>query len=48
MAALIDAGVDGMFTNFSGQLDQLLGRSAAKGRRGADLAAAAWRSCSAG
>lgn len=47
MYALIDAGVDGMFTNFSGQLDRLLGGSAAKGRRGADLAAAAWRRCSA-
>ena len=45
MSALIDAGVDGMFTNFSGQLDALLGRAAFKGRRGADVAAAAWRDC---
>ena len=45
MSSLIDAGVDGMFTNFSGQLDSLLGAAAAKGRRGADVAAAAWRDC---
>lgn len=45
MSSLIDAGVDGMFTNFSGQLDALLGAAAAKGRRGADVAAAAWRDC---
>ena len=45
MQRLIDAGVDGMFTNFPEQLDALLGKSAAKGMTGAARAAASWRAC---
>ena len=40
MSALIGAGVDGMFTNFPDRLDGLLGKAAAKGRKGALNAAA--------
>lgn len=40
MSALIGAGVDGMFTNFPERLDGLLGKRAAKGRKGALNAAA--------
>ena len=49
MSRLLAAGVDGMFTNFPERLDILLGKRAAKGRKGAlDAAAgaaAAWREC---
>lgn len=41
MSALVNAGVDGMFTNFPASLDQMLGKAAAKGRKGALNAAAA-------
>ena len=40
MSSLIGAGVDGMFTNFPERLDGLLGKRAAKGRKGALNAAA--------
>ena len=40
MSALIGAEVDGMFTNFPERLDGLLGKHAAKGRKGALTAAA--------
>jgi glycerophosphoryl diester phosphodiesterase len=34
MEALIDLGVDGMFTNFPDRLEELLGKSAAGGKSG--------------
>jgi glycerophosphoryl diester phosphodiesterase len=48
MQALIDLGVDGMFTNFPDRLDALLGKDAAKGMTGAALAADASAACWAG
>jgi glycerophosphoryl diester phosphodiesterase len=48
MQALIDLGVDGMFTNFPDRLDALLGKDAAPGMTGAKLAADASAACRAG
>ncbi len=48
MQALIDLGVDGMFTNFPDRLDALLGKDAAPGMTGANLAADASTACLAG
>ena len=48
MKALIDLGVDGMFTNFPDRLDRVLGKSAAPGMTGAKLAAEASAACRAG
>lgn len=48
MRALIDLGVDGMFTNFPDRLDALLGKDAAPGMTGAKLAADASAACRAG
>jgi glycerophosphoryl diester phosphodiesterase len=45
MEALIDLGVDGMFTNFPDRLEELLGKSAAPGKRGATLAAEDYATC---
>jgi glycerophosphoryl diester phosphodiesterase len=45
MQRLLDAGVDGMFTNFPDRLDSLLGARAAVGLQGAKDAAAASRAC---
>src|SRR5919112_1152225 len=45
MQALIDLGVDGMFTNFPDRLDALLGKDAAPGMTGAKLAAEAAAAC---
>jgi glycerophosphoryl diester phosphodiesterase len=45
MQALIDLGVDGMFTNFPDRLDALLGKDAASGMTGARLAAEASAAC---
>src|ERR671921_1436688 len=45
MQALIDLGVDGMFTNFPDRLDTLLGKKAAPGMTGAKLAADASGAC---
>jgi len=45
MQALIDLGVDGMFTNFPDRLDALLGNEAADGKSGAKLMAEAHRTC---
>jgi glycerophosphoryl diester phosphodiesterase len=45
MQALIDLGVDGMFTNFPDRLDALLGKAAAPGMTGAKLAAEAAAAC---
>ena len=45
MEALIDLGVDGMFTNFSDRLDALLGKKAASGMTGGRLAAEAHTAC---
>jgi glycerophosphoryl diester phosphodiesterase len=47
MQALIDLGVDGMFTNFPDRLEELLGNSAAHGKRGAKLAAEDYATCQA-
>jgi hypothetical protein len=41
----IRLGVDGMFANFPGCLERVLGDRAAPGSRGAALAAAAFRAC---
>ena len=48
MEALIDLGVDGMFTNFPDRLDAVLGDEAAPGMTGATLAADASEACRAG
>lgn len=45
MEALIELGVDGMFTNFPDRLDQVLGKDAIKGKRAAQLAARAHTDC---
>jgi glycerophosphoryl diester phosphodiesterase len=45
MEALIALGVDGMFTNFPDRLEELLGKSAAHGKRGAKLAAEDYATC---
>ena len=45
MQALIDLGVDGMFTNFPDRLEKLLGKSAAEGKTGATLAAGDYTAC---
>ena len=45
MQALIDLGVDGMFTNFPDRLDALLGKRAAEGMTGATLAAEDYATC---
>jgi glycerophosphoryl diester phosphodiesterase len=45
MEALIAVGVDGMFTNFPDRLEELLGKSAAHGKRGAKLAAEGYAAC---
>jgi glycerophosphoryl diester phosphodiesterase len=45
MEALIALGVDGMFTNFPDRLEELLGKSAAPGKRGAKLAAEDYATC---
>jgi glycerophosphoryl diester phosphodiesterase len=48
MQALIDAGVDGMFTNFLDRLTPLLGKDEAAGKQGAKEAADQHRSCVSG
>ena len=45
MEAVIALGVDGMFTNFPDRLEELLGKSAAHGKRGAKLAAEDYATC---
>jgi hypothetical protein len=45
MEALIALGVDGMFTNYPDRLEELLGKSAAHGKRGAKLAAEDYAAC---
>ena len=45
MEALIALGVDGMFTNFPDRLEELLGKSATHGKRGAKLAAEDYATC---
>jgi glycerophosphoryl diester phosphodiesterase len=45
MRALIDLGVDGMFTNFPDRLEKLLGKRAAEGKTGATLAAGDYTAC---
>jgi glycerophosphoryl diester phosphodiesterase len=45
MQAMIDLGVDGMFTNFPDRLDALLGKRAAEGMTGATLAAEDYATC---
>jgi glycerophosphoryl diester phosphodiesterase len=45
MRALLDLGVDGMFTNFPDRLEKLLGKSAAEGKTGATLAAEDYAAC---
>jgi glycerophosphoryl diester phosphodiesterase len=47
MEALIALGVDGMFTNYPDRLEELLGKSAAHGKRGAKLAAEDYATCQA-
>ena len=48
MQALVDLGVDGMFTNFPDRLDAVLGDAAAGGKSGAVKAAKAAAACRAG
>lgn len=48
MAALIDVGVDGMFTNFPARLDDVLARDAVGGKHAAKRAADAHAGCLAG
>lgn len=48
MRALIDLGVDGMFTNFPARLDGVLGRDAVGGKHAAKRAADAHAACVAG
>jgi glycerophosphoryl diester phosphodiesterase len=45
MKALIAFGVDGMFTNLPDRLEELLGKSAAEGKTGANLAAEDYAAC---
>jgi glycerophosphoryl diester phosphodiesterase len=45
MKALIALGVDGMFTNLPDRLEELLGKSAAEGKTGANLAAEDYAAC---
>ena len=45
MQALVDLGVDGMFTNFPDRLDAVLGDGAAGGKSGAVKAAKASAAC---
>jgi glycerophosphoryl diester phosphodiesterase len=45
MEELIALGVDGMFTNFPDRIEELLGKSAAHGKRGAKLAAEDYATC---
>ena len=45
MEKLIALGVDGMFTNNPDRLEELLGKSAAHGKRGATLAAEDYATC---
>ncbi len=45
MKSLIALGVDGMFTNFPNRLEAILGKEAAGGKSGAELAAEAHRTC---
>jgi glycerophosphoryl diester phosphodiesterase len=45
MEALIALGVDGMFTNYPDRLEEVLGKSAAHGKRGATLAAEDYATC---
>jgi glycerophosphoryl diester phosphodiesterase len=45
MEDLIALGVDGMFTNYPDRLEELLGKSAAPGKRGAQLAAGDYATC---
>ncbi|HEX5850274.1 MAG TPA: glycerophosphodiester phosphodiesterase [Rubrobacter sp.] len=45
MQALVDLGVDGMFTNFPDRLDTVLGDGAAGGKSGAVMAAKASAAC---
>jgi glycerophosphoryl diester phosphodiesterase len=45
METLIALGVDGMFTNFPDRLEELLGKSAVHGKRGAKLAAEDYAAC---
>jgi glycerophosphoryl diester phosphodiesterase len=47
MEALIDLGVDGMFTNFPDRLEDVLGKEAAEGKTGATLAADDYAACQA-
>lgn len=48
MRALIDLGIDGMFTNFPARLDEVLGRDAVGGKHAAKRAADAHAACVAG
>jgi glycerophosphoryl diester phosphodiesterase len=48
MRALIELGVDGMFTNFPERLDEVLGRDAVGGKHAAKRAADAHAACVAG
>ena len=48
MRALIDVGVDGMFTNFPARLDDVLGKDAVGGKHAAKRAADAHADCVAG
>jgi glycerophosphoryl diester phosphodiesterase len=48
MQALIDAGVDGMFTNFLDVLTPLLGKDKAPGKQGAKLVADQHKTCVSG
>jgi glycerophosphoryl diester phosphodiesterase len=45
MQALIDLGVDGMFTNYPDRLEKVLGKRAAEGKTGATLAAGDYTAC---
>jgi glycerophosphoryl diester phosphodiesterase len=47
MEALIDLGVDGMFTNFPDRLEELLGKGAACGKTGGKLVAKDYAACQA-
>jgi glycerophosphoryl diester phosphodiesterase len=47
MEKLVALGVDGMFTNFPDRLEDVLGEEAAKGKKGAKLAATASEACQA-
>jgi glycerophosphoryl diester phosphodiesterase len=47
MEALIELGVDGMFTNFPDRLETVLGKSAAPGKTGGKLIAKDYAACQA-